>query len=67
MKKTCLLLTFLLGAYFAHAQLNMTLCSHLTYGANLNDIWAGFDEAGTEYAIVGLVNGVSIVSLADPG
>lgn len=66
MKKIYLLLTFLLSAFFAHAQLNMALRSHLTYGADLNDIWGWVDEDGTEYAIVGLVNGVSIVSLADP-
>ncbi len=66
MKKTCLLLLLSLSAFLGHAQLNMTLRSQLTYGANLNDIWGWVDEDGTEYAIVGLVNGVSIVSLADP-
>ncbi len=66
MKKTCLLVLLSLCAFLGHAQLNMTLRSQLTYGANLNDIWGWVDEDGTEYAIVGLVNGVSIVSLADP-
>jgi len=66
MKKTLFLFTMLLGSIFAHAQLNMTLRSQITYGANLNDIWGWVAEDGTEYAIVGLVNGVSIVSLADP-
>ncbi len=66
MKKTLLSLAILFSAYFCHAQLNMTLRSNLQYSANLNDIWGWVAEDGTEYALVGLINGVSIVSLADP-
>lgn len=47
-------------------QLNMTLLSHVQYTANGNDIWGWVAPDSTEYAIMGLVNGVSIVSLADP-
>lgn len=48
-------------------QLNMTLLSQIEYPTDLNDIWHWVDEdTGTEYAIVGLRNGVSIVSLEDP-
>jgi len=47
-------------------QLNMTLLSHVQYNANGNDIWGWVAPDSTEYAIMGLVNGVSIVSLADP-
>lgn len=48
------------------AQLNMTLLSHIEYDSDGNDIWGWVAPDGTEYAIMGLVNGVSIVSLADP-
>ncbi len=50
----------------AFGQLNMTLLSHVQYNANGNDIWGWVAPDSTEYAIMGLVNGVSIVSLADP-
>ena len=57
----------LLSMQIATAQLNMTLRSHLEYpGANGNDIWGWVDSEGIEYAIMGLTNGVSIVSLEDP-
>ena len=49
-----------------HAQLNMELTDQLEYSDDLNDIWGWTDpETGTEYALVGLREGVSIVSLAD--
>jgi len=67
MKKTLLLL--LLAALCQHgkAQLNMTLQSNVQYNQNLSDVWGWADpENGVEYAIVGLRNGVSIVSLEDP-
>ena len=67
MKKTLLLL--LLAALCQHgkAQLNMALQSHVQYNQSLNDVWGWVDpENGVEYAIVGLRNGVSIVSLEDP-
>ncbi len=44
----------------------MELLSNMEYSANLNDVWAWVAEDGTEYAMVGAANGVSIVSLADP-
>lgn len=50
----------------AFAQLNMSVLSHLPYNVDLNDIWGWVAPDGTEYALVGAENGVSIVSLADP-
>ncbi len=44
----------------------MTLLSQINYNVDLNDIWGWAAPDGTEYALVGLNNGVSIVSLADP-
>ena len=45
----------------------MTLVGEKPYNTNLSDIWGWADpDDGTEYALVGLGNGVSVVSLADP-
>jgi choice-of-anchor B domain-containing protein len=54
-------------SFSGFAQLNMTLTDYVPYPANLNDIWGWEAPDGTEYALVGAVNGVSIVSLAEPG
>ncbi|MEM9992026.1 MAG: choice-of-anchor B family protein, partial [Bacteroidota bacterium] len=51
--------TLLLG------QMNTSLISQLNYDAPVNDIWGYVATDSTEYAIVGLQNGVSVVSLAD--
>ena len=68
MKKTTTTLIFALAFCFSGwAQLNMELLSQVEYGESLNDIWGWADpETGIEYALVGLRNGVSIVSLEDP-
>ncbi len=50
----------------AQGQLNVSYVSNVTYNTDLNDIWGYVAPDGTEYALVGLRNGVSIVSLADP-
>ncbi len=49
-----------------NAQLNCTLVGEVTYSDNGNDIWGYVADDGTEYALMGLRNGTSIVSLADP-
>lgn len=66
MQKTILLLLFTFFFSSAQAQLNMSLLSQLDYDVSLNDIWGWAAPDGTEYALVGARNGVSIVSLADP-
>ncbi|MEL7222455.1 MAG: hypothetical protein AAGJ93_14125, partial [Bacteroidota bacterium] len=43
------------------AQLNMTLMSQIEYDVESNDIWGYAAPDGSEYAIVGVNNGVSIV------
>lgn len=48
------------------AQLNTELVGNLPYNQAVNDIWGWADGSGTEYALVGLQTGVSVVSLADP-
>ncbi|MEL6673157.1 MAG: choice-of-anchor B family protein [Bacteroidota bacterium] len=51
-----------------HAQQakNMNLVGKLPYAGTLNDIWGYVSPQGVEYALVGLRDGFSIVSLADP-
>lgn len=68
MKKIALYFLFAFLAFHTNikAQLNMTLLSQIEYNVELNDIWGWAASDGTEYALVGVNNGVSIVSLADP-
>lgn len=68
MHKLYTLLFFLIGfGINLNAQFNMSLLSQVPYDANLSDIWGWADpDTGVEYAIVGVNNGVSIVSLEDP-
>lgn len=51
-------------------QLNMAELGRLdipeTHTTELNDIWGYTDEAGNEYALVGTMDGVSIVDVTDP-
>ncbi len=63
--KHFLLLCLLAISTTLFAQLNSTLVSQLDYDDGVNDIWGYVAPDGTEYAIVGLVTGVSFVSLAD--
>ena len=61
------LLVLLACQQLTFAQFNMNLLSTVSYNQDLNDIWGWVDEStGTEYALVGVRNGVSIVSLEDP-
>lgn len=67
MKLLHLLFTFALLSQVALAQnYNLTRLSNLRYNVELNDIWGYQHSNGTEYALVGLTNGVSIVNLSDP-
>lgn len=67
MKKTLLSILLACIGTLAFSQLNMTLLDEIDYGVNANDVWGYVDpDDGTEYALVGLVNGLSIVDLTDP-
>ncbi len=66
MRKTFTLLCLLIGAAPLWCQLNVTLRSNLDYEPDVNDVWGYVAPDGTEYAIVGMNTGISIVSLADP-
>jgi len=45
---------------------NMTLLGKFDYEQGLNDVWGFSDKQNNEYAIVGLVNGTSIVDVTNP-
>jgi choice-of-anchor B domain-containing protein len=67
MKKTFITLLLASTCLMAFSQLNMTLLDKIDYTQDCNDIWGWVDpDDGTEYALVGTVTGLSIVSLADP-
>ncbi|MBI1224796.1 MAG: choice-of-anchor B family protein [Bacteroidetes bacterium] len=67
MKKLLLALLFIGTFGKVFCQLNMTLLDQVDYTQDLNDVWGWVDpDDGTEYALVGTVTGVSVVSVADP-
>jgi choice-of-anchor B domain-containing protein len=63
-----LLLLVLLFSTIIYCQNNVTLLSHLNQypSAGYNDIWGYVDGNGTEYALLGVRTGTSIVNLSDP-
>lgn len=68
MRQSFLLLLLLLSLGFSSSgqdALNMTLLGQLPYDDNLNDV-RGALHNGREYALVGLVNGFSIVDVSNP-
>lgn len=67
MRKILISATLVMVCLFGQAQnsKNMTLLDSLTFQTTLSDVWA-FEYDSTEYALVGLYNGVAIVSLANP-
>jgi len=60
-------LTILLVAIAVNgfAQLNTTELGNLGYSEDLSDIWGWVDGAGTEYALVGVYDGFSVVDLSN--
>ncbi len=66
MKNSFFILAFSLISMLGYGQLNMQQVGHLPYNNDLSDIWGYVDGEGNEYALVGVYNGFSVVSLADP-
>jgi len=58
-------IVILLCCNYSKAQTQLNLLGQLPYADGLNDIW-GYAANGNEYAIVGLVTGVSIVDVTNP-
>ncbi|MCF8244496.1 MAG: choice-of-anchor B family protein [Saprospiraceae bacterium] len=65
-KKILPLLLLLISSIGSFAQLNMSYVGSYQYDEDLSDIWGYAAPDGTEYALVGVYNGVSIVNLSDP-
>jgi len=63
---TCIFALCLYAAYGQQAPTNMVLLDQLQYDVDGNDVWGYIAPDGTEYALMGLRTGTSIVSLADP-
>ncbi|MDD4087737.1 MAG: hypothetical protein PHP48_10890, partial [Bacteroidales bacterium] len=66
MKKPILFLSILILSITTFGQLNMSLVGQKSYNQDLSDVWGYVDETGIEYALVGVYNGFSVVSLEDP-
>ena len=66
MTKNFTLLCLLVCSAPLFSQFNVTLRSNVDYEPDVNDVWGYVAPDGTEYAIVGMNTGISIVSLADP-
>jgi len=64
-KNIILILLLSSVAISTNAELNMSQVGHLSYTQTLSDVW-GYEHGEIEYALVGVYNGLSIVSLADP-
>lgn len=61
-----LLFLFILLILRSNAQNQIDSLGHLSYDVGLTDVWGYEDELGNEYALIGLINGVSIVDASDP-
>ena len=66
MRYFCAFLFLIACSVNAQQSYNMTLLGKLNYDQGLNDVWGYVDKSGNEYAIVGVVNGTSIVDVTDP-
>ncbi len=65
MKNLLFFIAMCFGSSQLIAQLNISFVGNLDYGEDLSDIWGYRAPDSTEYALVGVGNGFSIVSLAD--
>ncbi len=63
MMKKSLWIVLLVLPFFLRAQLNVELLAQIDYEADCNDIWGWAAPDGTEYALVGLSNGISLVNI----
>lgn len=66
MKNYFTLFAFLCTIFSVKAQLNVSYVSQFQFPITITDVWGYVAPDGTEYAIVGRDDGVSIINLADP-
>jgi len=65
-KKKLLCTLLLLYSINMLAQENLNILANLPYEEGLSDVWGYADGMGEEYALVGTVEGFSIVQISDP-
>ena len=65
MRKSLIILLFLFSLSLC-AQHNISLLAKLPYAYTLSNVWGYTDETNVEYALVGVEDGLSVVSLANP-
>jgi len=66
MNRIILVIGVLFLSVLLFGQQNMSLVGQLGYGEDANDVWGYVAPDSTEYALVGLRGGLSVVSLANP-
>ncbi len=67
MKRNIYFLLILIGWFVqGKAQQNMTLVSNFDFAEDANDIWGYVAPNATEYALIGLRNGLAVVNIANP-
>jgi choice-of-anchor B domain-containing protein len=66
MKRVATIILSLLFFSVSFAQLNVSELGRFTYTVPSSDIWGYADENGNEYALVGVLNGFSVVDVTDP-
>jgi choice-of-anchor B domain-containing protein len=66
MKNLLVIISATVISLSAYSQKNMSQLGHLPYSKELSDVWGYVDEAGNEYALVGVYDGLSIVDVSDP-
>ena len=68
MKKLFIIITLNFSlSVFSQSSSNISLVGSLDYlGTEGNDVWGYVDSTGTEYALVGMQNGFSVVNLSFP-
>ena len=66
MKNHLTLFLLLFSFFTTNAQLNVSYVSQVQFPITISDVWGYVAPDGTEYAIVGRDDGVSIVNLEDP-
>lgn len=65
-KRLFFLVVLAFSFFSAKAQLNINLLGQYTFSQDLSDIWGHVDTAGNEYALVGLLEGTSIIDVTVP-
>lgn len=60
------LLVLLSSFLITNAQQNINLAGQVSYNEDLNDIWGYSSNSGDEYALVGTIEGTSIVDVTNP-